>query len=212
MINLDGLQPFALGGNRRCFIHPNNNYRCLKVSLEGQSKKVKQNAPWYKKLRSEKSFDDNLREQKAYAQRALRKDKSDTWKHLAKWYGMVETSIGPASETELIRDNQNNIASTLETYLFSYGMTDEIKIALDEFESWLRSSLVLTKNIIPHNLVLGYEGEKIVLKIIDGLGSKSYLPLTQISDVFAKKYVERRIELMRSRINWDLTGRQGSWK
>ena len=212
MINLDGLQTFALGGNRRCFIHPNNNYRCLKVSLEEQSKKVKQNAPWYKKLRSEKSFDDNLREQKAYAQRALRKDNSDTWKHLAKWYGMVETSIGPASETELIRDNQNNIASTLEAYLFSYGMTDEIKIALDEFESWLRSSLVLTKNIIPHNLVLGYEGEKIVLKIIDGLGSKSYLPLTQISDVFAKKYVERRIELMRSRINWDLTGRQGSWK
>ena len=212
MINLDGLQPFAEGGNRQCFIHPNNSYRCLKVSLEEQSKKVKQNAPWYKKLRSEKSFDDNLREQKAYGQRALRKDNSDKWKHLAKWYGMVETSIGPASETELIRDNQNNIASTLEAYLFSYGMTDEIKIALDEFESWLRSSLVLTKNIIPHNVVLGYESEKIVLKIIDGLGSKSYLPLTQVSDVFAKRYVERRIELMRSRINWDLTGRQGDWK
>jgi hypothetical protein len=186
MINLDGLQPFAEGGNRQCFIHPNNSYRCLKVSLEEQSKKVKQNAPWYKKLRSEKSFDDNLREQKAYDQRALRKDNSEKWKHLAKWYGMVETSIGPASETELIRDNQNNIASTLETYLFSYG--------------------------IPHNVVLGYEGEKIVLKIIDGLGSKSYLPLTQVSDVFAKRYVERRIELMRSRINWDLTGRQGDWK
>jgi len=212
MINLDGLQPFAEGGNRQCFIHPNNSYRCLKVSLEEQSKKVKQNAPWYKKLRSEKSFDDNLREQKAYDQRALIKDNSEKWKHLAKWYGMVETSIGPASETELIRDNQNNIASTLETYLFSYGMTDEIKIALDEFESWLRSSLVLTKNIIPHNIVLGCEGEKIVLKIIDGLGSKSYLPLTQVSDVFAKRYVERRIELMRSRINWDLTGRQGDWK
>ena len=212
MINLDGLQPFAEGGNRQCFIHPNNSYRCLKVSLEEQSKKVRQNAPWYKKLRSEKSFDDNLREQKAYAQRALKKNKSDKWKHLAKWYGMVETSIGMASETELIRDNQNNISSTLETYLFSYGMTDEIKIALDEFESWLRSSLILTKNIIPHNVVLGYEGEKIVLKIIDGLGSKSYLPLTQVSDLFAKKYVERRIELMRSRINWDLTGRQGDWK
>ena len=212
MINLDGLQPFAEGGNRQCFIHPNNSYRCLKVSLEEQSKKVKQNAPWYKKLRSEKSFDDNLREQKAYDQRALRKDNSDKWKHLAKWYGMVETSIGPASETELIRDNQNNISSTLETYLFSYGMTDEIKIALDEFESWLRSSLVLTKNIIPHNVVLGCEGEKIVFKIIDGLGSKSYLPITQVSDVFAKRYVERRIELMRSRINWDLTGRQGDWK
>ena len=56
MIDLNGVQPFAEGGNRRCFIHPNNSYRCLKVSLEEQSKKVKQNAPWYKKLRSEKKL------------------------------------------------------------------------------------------------------------------------------------------------------------
>ena len=34
MINLDGLQPFAQGGNRRCFVHPNNSYRCLKVNLK----------------------------------------------------------------------------------------------------------------------------------------------------------------------------------
>ena len=125
---------------------------------------------------------------------------------------MVKTSIGLASETDLIRDNQNNIAITLEKYLFTYGMTDEIHNAIQEFEVWLRSSLVLTKNIIPHNIVLGYEDEKIVLKIIDGLGSKSYLPLTQISDLFARRYVERRIQLMQSRINWDLTGRKGNWK
>ena len=212
MINLDGLQPFAKGGNRQRFIHPNNSYRCLKVSLEEQSKKVKQNAPWYKKLRSEKSFDDNLREQKAYAQRALREDNSDTWKHLAKWYGMVETSIGPASETELVLDNNQNIAITLEKYLFTFGMTDEIKKALDDFESWLRSSLVLTKNIIPHNIVVGYEGNLIVLKIIDGLGSSSFVPLPEMSDFFAKRYIERRIQLMWSRINWDLSGRKGNWK
>ena len=91
-------------------------------------------------------------------------------------------------------------------------MTDEIQKAIQEFETWLRSSLVLTKNIIPYNIVLGYEDRKIVLKIIDCLGSKSYLPLTQISDLFARRYVERRIQLMQSRINWDLTGRKGSWK
>ena len=212
MINLDGVQPFAEGGNRRCYVHPENSYRCLKVTIQDQSKIAKQNAPWYKKFRSESTFDDNIREQKAYAQRALKKDNPETWKHLARWHGMVETSLGLASETDLIRDNQNNIAITLEKYLFSYGMTDEIQKAIKEFETWLRSSLVLTKNIIPHNIVLGYEDGKIVLKIIDGLGSKSYLPLTQISDLFARRYVERRIQLMQSRINWDLTGRKGNWK
>jgi hypothetical protein len=212
MINLDEIQPFAEGGNRRCYVHPENSYRCLKVAIQHQSKKAKQDAPWYKKFRSESSFDDNIREQKAYEQRALKKDNPDKWKHLAKWYGMVETSIGLASETELIRDNKNNIAITLEKYLFTYGMTDEIQEALKDFESWLRSTLVLTKNIIPHNIVLGYEDDKIILKIVDGLGSKSYLPFTYTSDFFASKYVERRIELMQSRINWDLTGRKGNWK
>ena len=212
MINLKNIQPFAIGGNRQCFIHPENSYRCLKVTIKDQLKLAKQNAPWYKKFRSEKTFDDNIREQKAYSQRALKQDNPDKWKHLAKWYGMVETSIGLASETELIRDYKNNIAITLEKYLFTYGMTDEIQEALKEFESWLRSSLVLTKNIIPHNIVLGYENNKIVLKIIDGLGSKSYLPFTHTSDFFASRYIERRIELMQSRINWDLTGRKGNWK
>jgi hypothetical protein len=125
---------------------------------------------------------------------------------------MIETSIGPASETELVLDEDQAIAITLENYLFTYGMTDEIKNALNDFENWLRSSLVLTKNIIPHNIVVGYEDNSIVLKIIDGLGSSSFVPLPEISDFFARRYIERRIQLMWSRINWDLSGRKGSWK
>ena len=109
-------------------------------------------------------------------------------------------------------DEDQAIAITLEKYLFTYGMTDEIKNALNDFENWLRSSLVLTKNIIPHNIVVGYEDNSIVLKIIDGLGSSSFVPLPEISDFFARRYIERRIQLMWSRINWDLSGRKGSWK
>ena len=212
MINLNDVEPFAKGGNRMCFVHPLKKDRCLKVSFEGQSKKAKKNAAWYKKLRSAESFDDNLREQSAYQQRSLRKDNPNKWKHLARWHGMIETSIGPASETELVLDEDQAIAITLEKYLFKYGMTDEIKNALNDFENWLRSSLVLTKNIIPHNIVVGYEDNSIVLKIIDGLGSSSFVPLPEISDFFARRYIERRIQLMWSRINWDLSGRKGSWK
>ena len=41
MINLDGVQPFAEGGNRRCYVHPENSYRCLKVTIQAQSKIAK---------------------------------------------------------------------------------------------------------------------------------------------------------------------------
>ena len=144
MINLDGIKPFAEGGNRMCFVHPDNPSRCLKVVHPGLPSKIKNSKSWYKRFRSIESFDDNLREQKAYDQKALKKDDPNLWLHLAKWYGMTETSIGNASETELIR-NGDTIAETLETYLFREGITEEIKASIADFEQWLKDHLVLTK-------------------------------------------------------------------
>ena len=211
MIDLSNVTPFAEGGNRKCFVHPNNKDRCLKVVHLGLAEKIKKSKPWYKKLRSSDSFDDNLREQAAYNQKALKNENQDVWIHLAKWYGMTETSIGMASETELIR-NGEEIAETLESYLFREGLTDEISEAIENFHIWLRAHLIFTKNLIPHNLVLYKNDNKLIIKIIDGLGSQAFLPLPNYSNYFAKRYIERRIELMWSRIHWDLSGRKGNWK
>jgi hypothetical protein len=212
MINLDGIQSFAEGGNRKCYINPTNPKRCLKVLHENQLENLKKNSVWYKRLGNIESLDDNLREEKAYKQKAISSPiNSSIWDHLAKWYGMVETSLGPASETELII-NEGEIAETLEAYLFREGLTPEIKSALSNFENWLREHLVLTKNIIPHNIVIKKDNGLLILKIIDGLGSKSFVPLPEYSKFFAKTYVERRIKLMWSRIHWDLSGRVGNWK
>ena len=211
MIDLSNVTPFAEGGNRKCFVHPNNKDRCLKVVHPGLVEKIKKNKPWYKKLRSNDSFDDNLREQAAYNQKALRDENQDLWMHLAKWHGMKETNIGMASETELIR-NGEEIAETLESYLFREGLTDEISEAIENFHIWLRAHLIFTKNLIPHNLVLYKNDNKLIIKIIDGLGSQAFLPLPNYSNYFAKRYIERRIELMWSRIHWDLSGRKGNWK
>ena len=212
MINLDGIQSFAEGGNRKCYINPTNPKRCLKVLHENLLEDLKKNSVWYKRLGNIEGLDDNLREEKAYKQKAISYPiNSSIWDHLAKWYGMVETSLGPASETELII-NEGEIAETLEAYLFREGLTPEIKSALSNFENWLRAHLVLTKNIIPHNIVIKKDNGLLILKIIDGLGSKSFVPLPEYSKFFAKTYVERRIKLMWSRIHWDLSGRVGNWK
>ena len=212
MINLNEEASFAEGGNRKCFISPLDPDRCLKVLHKGLQEDLKKRVPWYKKFKSDNYFDDNLREERAYSQKAL-KDCNDlsVWDHLARWHGMVETNLGPASETELIRNN-NEIAETLESYLFREGLTVEITQAIQTFEAWLRKHLVLTKNIIPHNIVLSKENDIFILKIIDGLGCKALVPLPKYSKFFARIYVERRIKLMWSRIHWDLSGRKGNWK
>jgi len=212
MINLDGVSTFAKGGNRRCYVSPINPKRCLKVLHENLLDKLKENSAWYKRLGNNAGLDDNLRERDAYNQRAISSPiNSSVWNHLARWYGMVETNLGPASETELIL-NDGEIAETLETYLFREGLTPEIQEALKTFETWLRTHLVLTKNIIPHNVVIKKENSSLILVIIDGLGCKSFIPLPKYSRFFARIYVERRIKLMWSRIHWDLGGRIGDWK
>jgi len=211
MINLEGVRPFAEGGNRVCYIHPDNKNLCLKISKQEVIKKIRSNAPWYKKLRSEKSFDDNFREERAYQQRAVKENPQKIWRHLARWHEFVETSKGLASCTELITNN-DKVALNLEEYLFSKGRTSEINIALKEFEMFLKETKLLTKNIIPHNLAVKENDSGLTLKIIDGLGCMSFIPLPEISDAFAKRYIKRRIELMYSRIEWDLSGRKGNWK
>lgn len=212
MINLDGVSTFAKGGNRRCYVSPINPKRCLKVLHENLLDKLKENLAWYKRLGNNAGLDDNLRERDAYNQRAISSPiNSSVWNHLAKWYGMIETNLGPASETELIL-NDGEIAETLETYLFREGLTPEIQEALKTFETWLRTHLVLTKNIIPHNVVIKKENGSLILVIIDGLGCKSFIPLPKYSRFFARIYIERRIKLMWSRIHWDLGGRIGDWK
>ena len=212
MINLDGVSTFAKGGNRRCYVSPINPKRCLKVLHKNLLDHLKQNSAWYKRLVNNAGLDDNLREMDAYNQRAISSPiNSSVWNHLARWYGMVETNLGPASETELIL-NDGEIAETLETYLFREGLTPEIQEAVKTFETWLRTHLVLTKNIIPHNVVIKKENGSLILVIIDGLGCKSFIPLPKYSRFFARIYVERRIKLMWSRIHWDLGGRIGGWK
>ena len=211
MISLEEVKPFAEGGNRVCYIHPNNKSMCLKISKPEVVKKMRSNAPWYKKLRSEKSFDDNHREESAYQQRAIKENPQKIWRHLAKWYEFVETSKGLASCTELITNN-DKVALNLEEYLFSKGRTSEIDKALKEFEIFLKETKLLTKNIIPHNLAVKENDSELTLKIIDGLGCMSFIPLPEISNTFADRYIKRRIELMYSRIEWDLSGRKGSWK
>ena len=211
MINLEEVKPSAEGGNRVCYIHPDNKSLCLKISKAEVVKKMRSNAPWYKKLRSERSFDDNFREESAYQQRAIKENPQKIWKHLAKWYEFVETSKGLASCTELIMNN-DKVAKNLEEYLFSKGRTLEIDKALKEFEIFLKETKLLTKNIIPHNLAVKENDSGLTLKIIDGLGCMSFIPLPEISNTFADRYIKRRIELMYSRIAWDLSGRKGNWK
>lgn len=214
MIDLSNSRPFASGGNRHCYRHPQFADRCVKVMRPGRVAELRQRAPWYKGLADDSHFDDNAREVAGYRQKVLRTapDDSPVWDHLPRWYGMTETSKGPGAVSELLLDAHGAPAETLETYLQRAGLDAPIRGALERFSQWLRATGVLTKNLLPHNLVVVSRGGQPELYLVDGLGNASFLPLSEHLAVSRRRYIERRIDKMWKRIHWEISDRNIPWK
>ncbi|MFA0813000.1 YrbL family protein [Microbulbifer epialgicus] len=212
MIDLGQSQPFASGGNRFCYRHPQEPLLCIKIMRPGRTMELLGRAPWYKRWRGEKYFDDNLREQEGYSQRALQQEQKGLWRHLPRWYGIQQTNLGPGVVTDLILDSEGNPAPTLRQYLNEHGLNGEVQSALERFTEWLLEYGVLTKNLIAHNLVVREEEGKLQIYVVDGLGCASFLPLPQVSDFFAKRYIQRRIQRMWLRVEWELSDKSTPWR
>ncbi len=212
VIDLSHSEPFASGGNRFCYRHPQDPQRCVKVMRPGRTAELLGRAPWYKRWRGEDYFDDNLRELEGYSQRALQRDDEALWLHLPRWYGIQETSLGPGAVTDMILDESGQPAPTLRQYLNKHGLDSAARGALQRFADWLLQQKVLTKNLIAHNLVLREERGQLELYLIDGLGSAAFLPLPEISDFFAERYIKRRIERMWLRVEWEISDKKIPWR
>lgn len=212
VVNLAGAVPFASGDNRLCFRHPGYADRCIKVLRNGRTKQLHAASPLYKKMMRETYFDDNRREYSAYQQPAIARSEGAYTRHLACCYGWSRTSLGDGLVTDFIADAEHNPAQTLEAYLSQHGLDAMAQEAVAEFSCFLRSSLILTKNLMPHNLVLAPNGSGHRLVLIDGLGLSTLLPLAKYSRYFARRHVEKRVQWFNFRLVWEVSDRAVSWR
>ena len=214
MIDLNEQQPFASGGNRHCYRHPQYRDRCVKIMRPGRIAELRKRAPWYKSFVGDDSFDDNAREVEGYEQEALKNAPADSpvWLHLPRWYGIEETSEGPGAVSELILNAHGEPGETLEHYLETKGLDAPIKGALRRFADWLRATRVMTKNLLPHNLVIREEQGQPELYLIDGLGRATFLPTAEWFEGSRSRYIERRIQRMWTRVEWEVSDKTLTWK
>lgn len=212
MICLQERTPFAEGDNRLCFVHPENNRLCLKVLKPGSLDRHYRTAKWHKRIRGRHALDDNLREADAYQQRAIAQGPERVWDHLARWYGQAETDLGAANVTELVGPEPGQPGPTLERVLRERGLTRPVQAALDELGLWLRDTGILTRNLLPHNLVAVERNTGMKLVIIDGLGAPLAARMMSLSPALRRRYIDRRIQRMWLRANWEASGRIGRWE
>lgn len=193
MLKLAERQPFAIGGTRRCYVHPADEGLCVKVLREDRTAVARlRAATGWRKLKGERGFDDQRKELKAY--RALERRGASDWTHVPRCHGAVETDMGVGIVTDLHRDWQGDFPPNLEELLPKSGMSAALADAVDEFKAWLRRDLFLSRDLLPHNIIAVADSPtRYRLVIVDGIGNSELVPFSNWFKASARRKVERKI-------------------
>ena len=204
-LGLHDLEPFAVGGTRRCYVHPEDETLCVKVLRPDRTAEARRaGAKGWRRLKRLQSFDDQRKEYLAY--RHLRRRGQLDYTHVPRFYGNVDTDQGVGIVTALFRNWDGRFPENLEELLPS-GMTDALERAIAEFKDWLRRELFLTRDLLPHNIIAVADGpERFRLVIVDGIGNSEFLPLSHWFKFCARAKVERKIRKFDHRIRILLPG------
>ena len=217
MLDLSDKLPFAQGYNRLCYEHPLDSARCLKIVRPENIAARTQRQSRLKQLLGTNRLNDNTQEIIAHNQRAIRellaKGREDlVWSHLPRFYGSVQTSLGEANESELIRCADGNVAPTLETLMQDHGLTPELETGIREFLDWLKQTRILIRNLLPHNLVVTDRIGRTQLFLVDGLGAPTIPQALAPLPGWSSHYIDRKIDRFRKRLAWEQNGEGLSWE
>lgn len=187
-IDLTNATPFAKGGKRACFQHPEYPDRCIKIWLPGKEpwelRRKQSGLRGYRK--PERSFDENQNDFRTLM-KIERKYSELAFEVVPRCYGMVETSRGPALVVEMIRDCDGTISRAFSDLLWEHGKRP-FESAIKSFgEIWGRLGIP-SRTLQLYNVV----GQKVredeyKLRLIDGFGSTSFIPFHLLSLRYSRR-------------------------
>lgn len=196
MIEFSSLESaFSSGGNRLCFVDPNDELRCIKIARpERAPEKKRAGKSFPSNLRPLSYFDENIADLSVYEhiEKAIGKD---AYKLIPKCYGFVETNLGLGLASELIKDTDGQISMNLMQYVWLFGCTNTLENALQRFLMQWQSLGMPSRNLLLHNIVVQQNtGEDTIIRlvVIDGLGWPDLIPLAYYVPALARYKARRK--------------------
>jgi len=163
----------ADGTDRKCFRHPADGRRCIKV-LHPDTRPGR----FWRELRYYRSL----------------QRRGVDFSHLTPYRGMVKTSLGRGAVFDLVLDDDGRISRSLHDYLgksdgdFNARMVAEMEcLKQDLFDQWIAFHDLNPTNILVRRL--GYDDYRLV--VIDGIGHNHFVPLASYSAALARKKLVR---------------------
>ncbi|MFP5441007.1 MAG: YrbL family protein [Gammaproteobacteria bacterium] len=178
MIRLQDEKPFARGGNRLCYVHPQLPGQVVKVRRpQWTLEDLRRKKGFPRNLRPLSSFDESLQEFRLMQQLDARIGER-LYEVVSRNYGFVDTDMGQGLCSELIRNADGKISRSVMQYVWENGITPTLEDALARFEQAWIPLPIPTRDILLHNVVAQCDahGDIVRLVVIDGLGSSGLIP------------------------------------
>ncbi|OCG03135.1 YrbL family protein [Gilliamella sp. wkB112] len=175
IIQLTDKDYISKGLHRKCYHHPDDINKCIKVNYnEGAEEETNREIAYYNHLIK----------------------RNISWNVLARYYGPVTTNYGEGQVFELIRDYNGNTSTSLEKYLADQQLTEQYYAALVVSLKRLKASLledrIITMTIKSKNILFQHlTPEKNRLIIIDNIGNSTFIPIANYVKFFATAKIER---------------------
>ncbi|OCG12281.1 hypothetical protein A9G09_10040 [Gilliamella sp. wkB292] len=175
LIQLTEKDYISKGLHRKCYHHPDDPNKCIKVNYnQGAEEETNREIAYYKHL----------------IKRHI------SWDALAQYYGPINTNYGQGHVFELIRDYNGEIATPLEKYLLDEELTkqyfDALVISLKALKTALLNDRIITMTIKSKNILFQHLSPKENrLIIIDNIGNSTLIPIANYVSYFAKAKIER---------------------
>ena len=172
-LKLDRNRIIGRGSSRRCFQHPFEKSRCVKVEKRDYFLKI-------------------TREEIKYYKRFQKRGIS--WDMLARFHGIVKTDLGEGAVFDMPHDYDGEISRTLDYYLHAQSIpAGELGRALRAFKDYMMQERIVVRELKADNLVYQRNSSslgKIVL--IDGLGNNEFFPFANYSRLFAGRMLRKK--------------------
>ena len=178
ILNLNEDKLIGIGSERKCYIHPHDKGKCIKITYKFGRRT---------KARGRREIKYSLK----YS------NLPDHLPSIPQYFGKVNTNLGIGHVFELILDYDGNISSKLSEFIKANepnkSLTDKIS---GLYQSFLQSRVIVS-DLHPGNLVLQKSSaDNYQLVMIDGFGNSDFIKICDYSRFFLKKKLMRKFTRM----------------
>lgn len=177
MLNINEADLIGKGAHRECYRHPEDKRLCVKIIVGDKKETIE--------IKREKKYYRHLQ------------NRGISWDMIPRYYGNIETNLGPGSVFDLIFDEDFSVSKSLEYYLSSEGRTEQYYESLSHawfaLKNYLMQNRIITMNIKPYNILCQKVTSGIVrLFVIDNIYNSEFIPVSTYLGFFARRKISRK--------------------